>query len=240
MKIRLQGYYEYHENEEVVTIYLFAVAKEGKRQIKDIHRHARHYRSFWFPLLPGYGAYVQRLNRLADCFPALLERFCATGTAAAFAGLVDSMPVILAQQGRRFNAKVAPDLASSGYCPSKKLYYYGVKLHFLADYQQGTLPQPRFIGLTPAGTNDGKALEQVAPVLPYQELYADKAYEYLTRKPELPYVVLTPVKKPCGQEHCDAAERLLSRAVSKVRQPKCARQAAAKNLDKYRSYAFEK
>ena len=46
---------------------------------------------------PGYGAYVQRLNRLADCFPALLERFCATGETASFAGLVDFMPVILAR-----------------------------------------------------------------------------------------------------------------------------------------------
>jgi hypothetical protein len=47
-------------------------------------------------------------NPLADCFPALLERFCETGEAASFAGLADSMPVILARQGRRFNAKVAP------------------------------------------------------------------------------------------------------------------------------------
>jgi len=34
------------------------------------------------------------------------------------------MPVILAQQGRRFNAKVAPDLAGSGYCPTKHLYFH--------------------------------------------------------------------------------------------------------------------
>ena len=36
-------------------------------------------------------------NPLADCFAALLERFCETGEAASFAGLVDSMPVILAR-----------------------------------------------------------------------------------------------------------------------------------------------
>ena len=59
-------------DEEVVTIYLFAVAMEQKRQIKAIHRHAGRYWRDWFPRLPGYGAYVQRLNRLADCFPALL------------------------------------------------------------------------------------------------------------------------------------------------------------------------
>ena len=80
-------------DEEVVTIYLFAVAMEQKRQIKGIHKHARRYWRDWFPRLPGYGAYVQRLNRIADCFPALLERFCETGEAASFAGLADSMPV---------------------------------------------------------------------------------------------------------------------------------------------------
>jgi hypothetical protein len=206
-------------DEEVVTIYLFAVAMEAKRQVKDIHQHAQRYWRDWFPRLPGYGAYVQRLNRIADCFPLLLERFCETGEAASFAGLADSMPVILAQQGRRFNAKVAPELASSGYCPTKHLYYYGVKIHVVGDRRPGTLPAPRFIGLAPAGLNDGPALEQAAPVLPYQELYTDKAYEYFKRMKDLPFTVLTPVKKQPGQAHLDAADRWLSRAVSQVRQP---------------------
>ena len=192
---------------------------EQKRQIKDIHRHAGRYWRDWFPRLPGYGAYVQRLNRLADCFPALLERFCETSEAASFAGLVESMPVILARRGRRFNAKVAPELASSGYCPTKNLYYHGVKIHLIGDLQPGTLPSPRFIGLAPARLNDGPALEQVAHALPYQELYADKAYEYLKRAHGLPFTMMTPVKKQKGQEHLDAADAWLSRAVSRVRQP---------------------
>lgn len=75
-------------NEKVVTLYLFAVAMEQKRQIKDIHRHAGRYWRDGFPRLPGYGVHVQRLNRLADCFPALLERFRATGETVSFAGLV--------------------------------------------------------------------------------------------------------------------------------------------------------
>ena len=46
-------------DEEVVTICLFAVALEQKRQIKDIHRHAGRYWWDWFPRLPATGAYVQ-------------------------------------------------------------------------------------------------------------------------------------------------------------------------------------
>ena len=162
---------------------------------------------------------MQRLNRIADSFPSLLERFCETGETASFAGLVDSMPVIMAQQGRRFKAKVAPELASSGYCPTKNLYYYGVKIHLIGDRQSGTLPSPRFVGLTPAGLNDGPALEQVAVSLPYLEVYADKAYDYLKRKSGLPFTVMTPVKRQKGQEPLDTADKWLSRAVSQVRQP---------------------
>lgn len=206
-------------DEEVATLYLFAVAVENKRQIKDIHTHARRYWRDWFPRLPGYGAYVQRLNRIADCFPPLLERFCGTGGPASFAGLADSMPVVLARQGRRFNARVAPELAGSGYCPSKNLYYYGVKVHLVGDRKPGTLPSPRFIGLTSAGLNDGPALEQVAAGLPYEELYADKAFDYLKRREGLPFKVMTPVKRQKGDPPPDAADIWLSRAVSQVRQP---------------------
>lgn len=69
-------------DEAVVTIYRLAVAMEEQRQIKAIPKHAQRYGRDGFPRLPGYGAYVQRLNRIADSFPSLLERFCETGEAA--------------------------------------------------------------------------------------------------------------------------------------------------------------
>jgi hypothetical protein len=109
-------------------------------------------------------------------------------------------------------------LANSGYCSTKKLYYHGVKIHAIGDYRPGTLPLPRYIGVTPAGMNDGPALETVAPVLRYRVLASDKAYEYLTRNSGLPVTVLTPVKKRKGQAHLDSADRLYSTAVSRLRQ----------------------
>ena len=45
----------------------------------------------------------------------------------------------------------------SGYCATKNLYNYGVKLHVLESYQIGSMPIPERIGLTHAGVNDGKA-----------------------------------------------------------------------------------
>lgn len=206
-------------DEEVVTLYLAGIL-DKKRDIRTIYDHARNYWSDWFPRLPGYGAYVRRLNRLADVFPVLLERLCPEGPPSTDIGLTDSQPVVLAQQSRRFKAKVArQELANSGYCPAKKLYYHGVKIHVVGDYRPGTLPLPRYIGVTPAGMNDGPAVESVAPTLAYRELYADKAYEYLTRHANLPFTVLTPIKKAKGQERLDSADRLYSAAVSRLRQP---------------------
>ena len=43
---------------------------------------------------------------------------CKTDGAVSMAGLADSMPVIMARQSRRYKAKVAPELAGSGYCPT--------------------------------------------------------------------------------------------------------------------------
>ena len=107
--------------------------------------------------------------------------------------------MIVAQQSRRLNAKVArQELANSAYCSTKKLYDHGVKIHAIGDYRPGALQLPRYIVVTPAGMNDGPALESVAPVLAYREVYSDKAYEYLTRNPNLPFAFLTSVNKEEG------------------------------------------
>jgi hypothetical protein len=59
-------------DEEVVTIYLFGLIK-GRRTLRDIHTYVADHLSKWFPDLPSYGGYVQRLNRLSDVFAALTE-----------------------------------------------------------------------------------------------------------------------------------------------------------------------
>jgi hypothetical protein len=149
-------------DEEVITLYLAGIL-DKKREMRTIYDHARDYRREWFPPPPR----LRRLNRLADVFPALLARLCPEGEPTTDIGLIDSQPVILAQQGRRFKAKVARQaLANSGYCPTKKPYCHGVKIHAIGDHRPGTLPLPRHFGVTPAGMNDGPALESVRPCSP--------------------------------------------------------------------------
>ena len=214
-------------DEEAITLYLYGII-EGHRTIKSIHRYAKKHLMRWFPHLPKYGAFDQRVNKLHDLFIPLVDSLSTELTDTlkleSLTGLIDSMPIIMAQRGRRFHAKVAPELATkNGYCATKKLHYYGVKLHAIACRQPGALPVPACLGLTDAGMHDRKAFEQIIPFLPSNMLtcYADKAYQVQSEAihQEQQVVLLTPVKKEKGQEFLDAADQWLSTAVSQVRQP---------------------
>jgi len=211
-------------DEEVITIYLFGIQRKRKT-VKEIYEYARDHLAEWFPTLPSYGGYVQRLNYLSGVFPVLLNAIAPTweglpGDRLIF--LLDSMPIILAQGRRRFQAKVAGDVADCGYCASKKLHYYGLKLHLLGIRQPGTLPHPEYLELTSARPHDITVLERIYPYLWHGELYTDKAYisEVLRLLLEHQEMWLqTPHKKAKGQEKLRMFEKLWSTSVSRVRQP---------------------
>jgi hypothetical protein len=214
-------------DEEAITLYLYGII-EGYRTIESIHRYAKKHLSTWFPHLPGYKAFDYRLNQMHDVFEPFVHLLCdkllATQHADYLTGLTDSMPIIMAQRGRRFHAKVAPDIATkNGYCATKKLHYYGVKLHAVASRKKGFLPIPVCLGLTDAGIHDRKALEQILPALPLNMVacYADKAYQVESEAvhQEQHVTLLTPVKKQKGQTYLDTADQWLSTAISQVRQP---------------------
>lgn len=70
-----------------------------------------------------------------------------------------------------------PSLLTGGYCPTKKLYFYGVRIHIVGRRQAGTLLIPEYIGMTSASENNGKIFDSIRPVLIYEEVYGDKAYQ---------------------------------------------------------------
>ena len=59
-------------DEEAITLYLFGVI-EKNREIRQIYTYANRHLRQWFPRLPGYVAFVQRLNRLSGVFASPLE-----------------------------------------------------------------------------------------------------------------------------------------------------------------------
>ena len=209
---------------EIIAIYIFGILKKQKT-VKDIYTYTADHLMEWFPQLGCYENFVQRLNRLGDVFVPLIERLQERIPEKYYDHLfrtVDSLPVIMAQRGRRFTAKVAPNLADAdGYCATKKLYYYGVKVHVIGAYKKGSIPTPEYIGMTAAGVADRKAYEQILPALDPMELFADKAYQ-IQNQPllvEESVELFTPVKKKPGQEILDSADKLLSTAISSIRQP---------------------
>lgn len=212
-------------DEEVMTLYLFGTIN-GYSRVQDIHTYASRHLSQWFPSLPGYHAFVQRINKISHLFEGLVEDLLALLPIKHhedLPALMDSFPIILAHRGRRFKARVAQEIATpNGYCATKKLHYYGVKLHIISQYEPGTLPFPMHLGITDAGTAGIKVLDRIEENLPHNiRLFGDKAYQRRNQAiaDKGRFTLYTPVKKDKEQENLDAADRLLSKAISQVRQP---------------------
>lgn len=214
---------------EALTIYLYAVAEERRFQVKDIWRFAAGYLRSWFPLLPSYQAFNHRLGRLCEVLRLLAQELvehhrpleCLEGPS-----LVDSLP-IMTYRGAG-HGKVAREVTQKGYCSTKHLYYYGLKLHALEWWRKGRLPYPEEVVLTGADENDLSVFKTYWAELQNRTLYGDKIYyneQWFGQMYGCTHSVMhTPVKAVKGmsdrlKQWHHAADRLYSRAVSAMRQP---------------------
>jgi hypothetical protein len=209
---------------EVITVYLWGVLR-GYQQVQDIHQYTQDHLLEWFPKIPSYVSYIQRLNRLSEVFVPLIDKIqqdFPQMEGIEMIRLIDSMPIMIAKAQRSSGAKVAGELADKGYNSTKKTYYYGVKLHILAFRRSGRLPLPDYIGLTPASEADINVLKGISEDIHLTPVYADKAYidEALSQLLDQQGSSLnTPVKKEKGQKELLLFQSALSTLVSQVRQP---------------------
>lgn len=170
-----------------------------------------------------------RLNRLGEAFKLLsanIINMFPPSDCIEDKSLLDSMPVITCS-GKR-EGKVAKEITDKGFCSTKGIWYYGLKLHALAFYRPNHLPFPEQFQLTPASENDINLFKQLWGGIENRTFFGDKIYhdsEYFQETENIQNaLMLTPVKAIKGQDEAlkqrdKAANDLFSTAVSRVRQP---------------------
>ena len=210
-------------DQELITIWLFAHLN-GFSQKKQMHSFIKHYWADWFPRFPAYQTFVYRLNLLDATFQTFGKVLLAAlhgERQPEIDHIVDSLPVMLAQQGHSYSARVARDVADVGFCAAKKTRFHGVRLHFVAERCSGRLPKPVSIWLREASAHDSRAFDNHSLRLPETTLFGDLAYP---TKPIIAWLkaqntqLITPQKKPKGKELSEF-EKYHNRLVSKFRQP---------------------
>lgn len=216
-------------DQEIMTVYLYTMHHEGHMKVKHIHRFASEYLRSWFPKLGSYQAFNNRLNKLTGAFTRLVEMLladCQPEDCDLNQSLLDSMPIITCS-GKR-SGKVATEITDKGFCSTKGMYYYGLKLHLLGFRREGKLPHPEQILFTPASVNDITVYKQAWSVIEDRIFFGDKIYLDYDLNQEMiknqNSEMLTPVKAVKGmtdiiKKRIKAADDLFSTAVSRVRQP---------------------
>ena len=212
-------------DEEIMTIYIFGIIKKYSK-VKDIYQYIKDHWKGWFPKLPSYPTFNTRLNSINGAFMIMINGLIEQGVSSLFfirESVLDSMPIIVAGNRRSSVAKSAKDICDKGFCSSKNMYYYGVKLHLIGFVRPGTIPMPEYCGITCASENDLTVARPILEQIYNRKIYADKIYQDTDFNKQLQTnnnsVIITPVKKQKGQKFEDAANNLYSNAVSGIRQP---------------------
>ncbi len=222
---RLSNFKPRFTDQELMTCYFFAMLN-NHHQIREIYDYISHHWSEWFPDLPTYQAFNNRLNNLSASFAIIADHLLQAkllngGESFSADSIIDSFPVMLCRGKKSKSCRTAGELADFGYCSSKDIYYWGVKLHNLAVRRIKQLPIPAAVFLSPASTHHLIAFKQTDPHIPTDNLFADKAYSdqelklYLQSKG---VTLLTPPKKK-KYDLPQFYEPLWSKFVSSFRQP---------------------
>ena len=216
-------------DQEIITIYLFVMHHQGIFKMNKIHQFACEYLLSWFPDLGSYQAFNYRINRLSNVMNTfvgmLLTEFSPKECSTEFS-VLDSMPIVTCSAKR--SGKVAPEITDKGYCSTKSMYYYGMKLHALGFCNPNKLPHPEQIIFTAASVNDLTLFKEAWSEKENRTFFGDKIYNsesfFKNMENKFNSEMLTPVKAVKGmpdvlKKFDRAANDLYSRAVSKIRQP---------------------
>jgi hypothetical protein len=121
---------------EILTIYLYGIMEERRFRLKDIYDFTKKHLLSYFPKLPSYQTFNDRLNRLDEVFRVMVQEILELqAVSACVDNVVDSLPVVICLGKRK--SKVVKEISAKGYCSTKSMYYYGLKIHVNGMVLQG-------------------------------------------------------------------------------------------------------
>jgi hypothetical protein len=210
-------------DEECITIYLWGIANQ-KFEAKASYDFIKDYWPGWFPDLPTYRNFNRRVCNLSDIFRQMSSYLITESgiDLSIIDYLHDSMPVIVANEKRSGSAKTAGEICNKGYCASKKMYYYGVKIHAIAQKQYGALPLLFAAWITPAAESDLSSAKENLDFIRDINFFGDKAFIDKKWKAELAargVCLVTPAKLKKGKSKLEDGQTLINSIISSIRQP---------------------
>jgi hypothetical protein len=155
----------------------------------------------YVPQMLSKSQFSRRLHRLKETFILLFNLLGSIWKKlnAEAIYVIDSLPIAVCDNIRISRAKLYPEERFRGYLPSKKRYFYGLKVHLLVT-KDG---QPVEFFLTHGGFSDVDALKYYAFDLPDGSIiYADRAYndyEIEDLLNEVAHIHLVPMRKKNSQ-----------------------------------------
>lgn len=208
-------------DEEVLTTLYYGI-QLGLSSLKAIHTLLSTSMRSWFPEIPDYKQFSRRVGNLhsvmadhVECLSSLSEWNGELGF------LMDSMPIVSAKRNKDKKRNIDA-VCSFGYCASKKMHYYGVKLHMIAERSLSGLPRPNFASISGANEHDLSHFKLLDSTVAECEIYADKAYCHQSYQNDIALekgvLIATPIKKMKGKENSSWIEAH-NKFISHIRQP---------------------
>jgi len=209
---------------ECIVTFIWGIYNQ-KYEVKACYEFIRDYYGEWFPDLPSYQAYSNRICFLSDVFQELASiLLCSLDFDASHGDYtMDSIPIVVAGAKRSGRAKAASDQCNKGYCASKEMYYYGIKLFIVAQCNYKSKPTPSSMTTSKASEHDlniaKEMLENAHNIRVVCDMaFIDEEWQDLMLI-ENNVEIITPIKRKKGQKQLPFWDRLYSAAISSVKQP---------------------
>ena len=197
------------------------------RSKKDGYLYIRRHYLSWFPNLPTYEVYNRKLNKYQEaiCYIFKIFRNLFAVVSDQKIAQIDTAPITVCKAQHSSCAKAAKPFVSKGFCPSKKMYYVGVKLQIISQNRANQLPYPIDYHIETAQMHDLDIAKLTLPYLDLNDidLYGDRGY--IDKNFQLDLFennhinLITPNKKLKGQPPLTLFQKAYNSIHSSIRQP---------------------